>query len=131
MKYMVQVFGSRANWDADMAAYTPEDIGAMVAHMGRLNDELVKNGEFVQAEGLGGPAQVKSVSAGSDGGPKVTDGPHFPADKILAGYWVIDVKNEERAIEFAAQVSAAPGPGGKPSNEPVEIHAVPSGPPEA
>ncbi|MFE3829680.1 YciI family protein [Streptomyces sp. NPDC059092] len=130
MKYMVQVFGNRETWDADMASYSPESVRAMIAHMGRLNDELVKNGEFVQAEGLGGPSLVTSVSARNGAGPDVTAGPHLRAEKILAGYWVIDVESEARAIEFAAQVSAAPGPDGTPSNEPVEIHAVPSGPPE-
>ncbi|MFE2942088.1 YciI family protein [Streptomyces sp. NPDC059255] len=130
MKYMVQLFGNRETWDADMGAYTPEALGAMVEHMGRLNDELVKNGELVQAEGLGGPGPVKSVSARDGGGPEVTDGPHFRAEKILAGYWVIDVKDEARAVEFAAQVSATPGPDGKPSNEPVELHPVASAPPQ-
>ncbi|MFI6703747.1 YciI family protein [Streptomyces sp. NPDC050509] len=131
MKYMVQLFGNRETWDADMAGYTPDTMRAMHAHMTGLNDELVKNGEFVQAEGLGGPGGVKSVRARTGGAPEVTDGPHFPAEKILAGYWVIDVKDEARAIAFAAQVSASPGPDGAPTNEPVEIHAVPSGPPEA
>ncbi|MFE3598950.1 YciI family protein [Streptomyces sp. NPDC059142] len=131
MKYMVQLFGNRETWDADMASYTPDALRAMVAYMGTLNDELVRNGEFVQAEGLGGPSLVTSVSARDDGDPVVSEGPHFRAEKILAGYWVIDVKDRERAVEFAARVSAAPGPDGAPANEPVEIHPVPAGPPEA
>ena len=48
------------------------------------------------------------------GAPVVTDGPFPEAKEFLAGYWIVDVESEERAIEIAAEASAAPGPGGKP-----------------
>ncbi|MFF9982234.1 YciI family protein [Streptomyces erythrochromogenes] len=79
-------------------------------------------GEWVDGQGLGGPAQVKTVRAGSNGRPRVTDGP--AAADVLAGYWVVDVKSEERALEIAARASACPGPGGEPGSDPVEVHPI-------
>jgi hypothetical protein len=58
----------------------------------------------------------------SDGGtPVLTDGPFAEYKEFLAGYQIVDVESEERAVEIAAQVSAAPGPGGKPLRQPIEV----------
>jgi hypothetical protein len=49
----------------------------------------------------------------------------FPeAKEFLAGYWIVDVDRPERAYAIAAQASAAPGPGGKPLNMPIEVRQV-------
>ena len=80
------------------------------------------------AEGLGGPDQAKLVRAGKDGQP-VTDGVFPEAKEFLAGYWIVDVESPERAYEMAAEVSAAPGPGGAPLNMAIEVRQVMSGPP--
>ncbi|MFB7178405.1 YciI family protein [Streptomyces sp. NPDC056257] len=127
MKYMIQMNVPTAEWDAVMSSYSDEDMRAMFAHMEALNSELTSAGEWVDGQGLGGPAQVKTVRAGSDGRPQVTDGPARAGD-ILAGYWVVDVKSEERALEIAARASACPGPGGKPGNDPVEVHPISEAP---
>ncbi|KOU21737.1 YciI family protein [Streptomyces sp. WM6368] len=127
MKYMIQMNVPAAEWDAVMSGYSEQDMQAMFAHMNALNDELTSAGEWVDGQGLGGPALVKTVRAGSDGRPEVTDGPARAGD-ILAGYWVVDVKNEDRALEIAARASACPGAGGKPSNDPVEVHPIPGDP---
>ncbi|MDX3533781.1 YciI family protein [Streptomyces sp. MB09-01] len=127
MKYMIQMNVPAAEWDAVMSSYSDEDMQAMFAHMDALNNELTSAGEWVDGQGLGGPALVKTVRAGSDGRPQVTDGPARAGD-ILAGYWVVDVKSEERALEIAARASACPGPGGKPGNDPVEVHPISEAP---
>ncbi|MFI7359346.1 YciI family protein [Streptomyces avidinii] len=127
MKYMIQMNVPVAEWDAIMSSYSEDDMQAMFAHMNALNDELTSAGEWVDGQGLGGPALVKTVRAGSDGRPEVTDGPTRAAD-ILAGYWVVDVKSEDRALEIAARASACPGPGGKPGSDPVEVHPIPGDP---
>ncbi|MFE6836656.1 YciI family protein [Streptomyces sp. NPDC057705] len=127
MKYMIQMNVPAAEWDAVMSSYSDEDMQAMFAHMAALNSELTAAGEWVDGQGLGGPALVKTVRAGSDGRPEVTDGPARAGD-ILAGYWVVDVKSEERALEIAARASACPGPGGKPGNDPVEVHPISEAP---
>ncbi|WP_327135241.1 hypothetical protein OG311_36390 [Streptomyces sp. NBC_01343] len=60
----------------------------------------------------------------------MSDGPAQPGH-ILAGYWLVDVTSEDRALEIAARASACPGPGGKPGNDPVEVHAIPGDPTQA
>ncbi|MFH8570513.1 YciI family protein [Streptomyces sp. NPDC017993] len=130
MQYMIQLNVPAPQWDSMMSAYSEDDTKAMFAHMNALNNELTSAGELVEARGLGGPSLAKTVRAGDDGRPVVSEGP-AEADRILAGYWVVDVKSEDRALEIAARASACPGPGGRPSNEPVEVHPVPAEPPTA
>ena len=56
--------------------------------------------------------------------PVVTDGPFAETKEFLAGYWIVDVESPERAVEIAAHISAAPGPGGGPLNMPIEVRQV-------
>ena len=51
------------------------------------------------------------MRAKKDGAPEVTDGPFAEAKEFLAGYWIVDVRDAERAYEIAARASAAPGQG--------------------
>src|SRR5699024_12274115 len=61
------------------------------------------------------------VQSGGPGKPPVTDGP-FPETKdLVAGWMVIDVESWERALDLAAELSAAPGKGGQPINEWLEL----------
>ncbi|GAA3489877.1 hypothetical protein [Streptomyces cremeus] len=124
MLYMIQMNVDAAEWDSVMSSYSQDDMQAMFAHMEDLNNELTSAGEMVEARGLGGPSLAKTVRADSDGKPRVTDGQAVKGP-ILAGYWVVDVKSEERAYEIAARASACPGPGGAPGNDPVEVHPLP------
>jgi hypothetical protein len=93
-----------------------------------FNKALTAAGEWVDAQGLTPPGQAKLVRAGKDGRP-VTDGPFPEAKEFLAGYWIVEVDRPERAYELAAKASAAPGPGGKPLNMPIEVRQVMSAPP--
>lgn len=129
MKYMIQMNVPADEWNAIMASYSKDDMEAMFAHMNSLNEDLVAAGEWVDGQGLGGPSLAKTVRAGSDGRPQVSDGPAQPGH-ILAGYWLVDVASEDRAVEIAARASGCPGPGGKPGNDPVEVHAIPGAPPQ-
>jgi hypothetical protein len=106
-----------------------QDIKAHIGFMIGLNKELKASGELVSAEGLAWPDQAKLVRAGSDGTP-VTDGVFPESKEFLIGYWFVDVDSAERAYAIAARASAAPGPGGKPLNMPIEVRQVMSGPPE-
>ena len=56
--------------------------------------------------------------------PVLTDGPYAEAKEVLAGYTMVDVESEERALEIAAEQSAAPGPGGVPLEQPIEVRRV-------
>ncbi|MFF3774022.1 YciI family protein [Streptomyces sp. NPDC002232] len=69
------------------------------------------------------------VRAGADGAPLVTDGPFAETKEFLAGWWIVEVPTRQRALEIAAEVSAAPGPGGAPLRMPIEVREVMSAPP--
>ena len=66
----------------------------------------------------------------SDGAsaPVITDGPYPESKELLAGYRLVDVDSAARAIEIAARASAAPGPGGVPIRQPIEVRQVLSAP---
>jgi hypothetical protein len=89
-----------------------------------MNSELRERGEFVDAQGLTGPEMVRIVTSDGTGAPVVTDGPFPESKEFLAGYRIVDVESLERALEIAAQASAAPGPGGVPIRQPIEVREV-------
>lgn len=129
MKYMLLMFGATDSWGEQMAAWPEEDLQAHIAYQQRLGEELAASGELVDGQGLGGPALAKTVESDGTGPPAVTDGLYAESKEVLAGYWMVDVDDEDRAIEIAAKVSAAPGPGGTPIRQPIQVHPVldPSG----
>jgi hypothetical protein len=129
MKYMLMMNAPRGNGDWGVAAWAPEDLKAHIAFMKRFDVELRQSGELVGAEGLASPGQARIVRAGKNGSPEVTDGPFAEAKEFLAGYWIVDCDSTQRAYEIAARASAAPGPGGKPLNLPIEVREVMSAPP--
>jgi hypothetical protein len=116
----------KTNRDAwrEFDAWSKDDIKNMVDYMTALNQELVERGELVEANGLTGPDHAKTVRARPEDDPVVTDGPFAESKEVLAGYWVVDVPDERRAIEIAARASAAPGRGGVPTYQPIEVHPV-------
>lgn len=130
MKYMLMMNAPRGNGDWAVANWAAEDFKAHIDFMKRFGKELSEAGELVGAEGLASPTQAKVVRASRAGAPEVTDGPFPESKEFLAGYWIVDVENPQRAYEIAARASAAPGPGGKPLNMPIEVREVMSGPPQ-
>jgi hypothetical protein len=104
--------------------WPPDDIKAHIDFQVELNDELRERGELVDAQGLTGPELAKVVVHDGAGAPAVTDGPFLEAKEFLAGYRMIDVESLERAIEIAARASAAPGPGGAPIRQAIEVREV-------
>ncbi|MFF4878805.1 MULTISPECIES: YciI family protein [unclassified Micromonospora] len=130
MKYMLLMQFSAAGTDfPGIDTWSPEEIRAHIGFMQEVNDKLVSDGEMVDGQGLGGPAQVRIVRAGADGAPVVTEGPFAETKEFLAGYWVVDCDTPDRAVQIAAHISTAPGPGGRPLNMPIEVHPVMSAPP--
>ena len=129
MKYMPMMHAPKEGWTtAGIGSWPQEDIRAHIAFMIGFNKKLKASGEYVDAQGLAGPEDAKSVRARADGTPD-TDGPFAEAKEFLAGFWIIDVDSTERAYRIAAQISAAPGKGGVPLNMPVEVRQVMSAPP--
>ena len=130
MKFMLMMNTPRAkSGDWSVVNWTPEDLKAHIGFMVRLNKELRSEGVLVGAEGLASPGEARIVRAGKAGAPEVTDGPFAETKEFLAGYWIVDVESPEQAYAIAGRASAAPGPGGKPLNLPIEVRQVMSGPP--
>ena len=128
MKYMLMM-NTPSGGPYQVMNWPKKDFQAHIAFMMDFAKKLGASGELVAAEGLAGPDQAKLVRAGKDGKP-VTDGVFPEAKEFLAGYWIVDVENPERAYAIAAEASAAPGPGGKPLNLGIEVRQVMSGPPQ-
>jgi hypothetical protein len=127
MKYILMMNCPKDGYDW-FASLPKKDIQAHIAFMHSLNKSLRESGELVSTEGLADPKQAKIVRAGKDGAP-VTDGVFPEAKEFLAGYWIVDVETPEQAYAIAARASAAPGPGGAPSNMPIEVRQVMSSAP--
>src|SRR5256885_8601056 len=81
-------------------------------------------GGGVCAEGGGGPPEGVGVRPEGEGKPPVTDGPFAETKDLIAGWMIIDVDSYDRAIELAGELSAAPGAGGKPIHEWLEVRPV-------
>jgi len=127
MKYMLMM-SHAGNGPYQIARWAEQDIKNHIGFMRELNRELQRAGELVGAEGLTSPDQAKLVRAGQDGEP-ITDGVFPETKEFLVGYWIVDVDSAQRAYAIAAKASAAPGPGGKPLNLPIEVREVMSAPP--
>ena len=125
MKYILMMNIPQAGYGF-FGAWSQRDIAANIAFVKGMNRALSESGEFVAAEGLAMPDQAKAVRAGKDGAP-ITDGVFPESKEFLAGYLMVDVESAQRAYEIAAMWSAAPGPGGLPSNIPIEVRQVMSG----
>ena len=128
MKFMMLMHYAGEPGTAPIHTWPPKDIQAHIAFMMKFNEKLTQSGEFVDAQGLAGPEQAKIVRAKKGGPPAVTDGPVPESKEFLAGFWIIDVDSQRRAIELAGQASAAPGLGGVPMSIPIEVRQVMSVP---
>jgi hypothetical protein len=127
MKFMLLMNGPRVAFDQYLS-WPQATVDAHTAFMRGFGAKLRASGELAGAEGLGLPADATLVRAGRDGKP-VTDGVFAETKEFLAGYWLVDVETPARAYDLAAELSAAPGPGGAPLNVPIEVREVMSGPP--
>jgi hypothetical protein len=128
MKYMLMMNCPKMGYDT-FGAWPKEDLRTHIAFQRGFDKALREAGQLLSAEGLASPHEAKVVRAGKDGAP-VTDS-EFPEHKLfLAGYWIVEVESPEQAYAIAARASAAPGPGGRPLNLPIEVRQVMSGPPE-
>ena len=100
----------------------PVDAGGGSAHMQYMHDfaaRLEGTGEFVDSQALS--PEGTFVRYDGEGRPPVTDGPFAETKDLIAGWMVIDVETYERALELAGELSAAPGAGGKPIHEWLEV----------
>lgn len=125
MRFMLlQDYGGVPEGTPPMTEWEPEEVQAHIDFQKDLNAELKERGELVDARGLAAPALAKFVVSDGDSPPVVTDGPFPESKELLAGYRMVDVDSVERAVEIAAIGSAAPGPGGAPIRQTIEVREV-------
>jgi len=101
--------------------YEKAEPGAMpdakaVAAMMKYNESLQKAGVLLALDGLH-PLSMGARVTFSSGKPRVTDGPFAEVKEVLGGYWMIQVKSKEEAIEWASRCPAG-------DNEVIEIRQV-------
>jgi hypothetical protein len=119
MKYILLMTGTKAGVDT-YHMWSKKDVDEHMAALANINRELTESGEFIASQGLAGPDEA-TVVRGMKNGLPVTDGIFPESKEFLLGYWIVDVAQRERAYEIAGRISAAPGPGGHPTNMPIEI----------
>jgi hypothetical protein len=79
----------------------------LIAAMGKFNEEMAKAGVLLAAEGLHPSAKGARVKL-AKGRRTVIDGPFTEAKELIAGFWLIQVKSKEEAIEWASRIPEPP-----------------------
>jgi hypothetical protein len=97
MRFMMLVKADKSS----EAGVLPDE--KMLSTMGKYNEEMAKAGVLLDLSGLHSSAKGARVRF-SGGKPAVTDGPFTEAKELIAGYWLIQVKSREEAIEWAKRV---------------------------
>lgn len=87
-----------------------------VAEMMKYNEELQRAGVLLALDGLHPPSEATRVTF-AGGTPKVTDGPFAEAKEVLGGYWMIEVRSKDEAIQWATRCPAG-------DNEMIELRQV-------
>jgi hypothetical protein len=103
-KYMLIMRGT----DETMAAMMETPFEEMLELMGRFNEELIKAGVLVAAEGLEDPSQSVVVDFSGET-PVVTDGPYGETKELFGGFYIVDVATKEEAVEWARRIPGMSG----------------------
>jgi hypothetical protein len=112
---------------APIDQWSPQEFDAHCKYMHDFAARLEETGEFVDSQALA--PEGKFVRYDGEGRPPVTDGPFAETKDLIAGWMIIDVDSWDRAVELAGELSAAPGPGGKPIHEWLEVRPFLTAPP--
>jgi hypothetical protein len=93
MRFMVLV---KANKDSEAGVLPSKEL---LAEMGRFNDEMLKDGVMLAADGLQASSKGARIRFSGDK-RTVIDGPFAETKELVAGFWIIQVKSKEEAIEW-------------------------------
>ncbi|WP_127501494.1 YciI family protein [Actinoplanes solisilvae] len=96
------------NTDETQAKMADTPFDEMLETVGRFNEELIKAGVLVAAEGLDDASQGVVVDYSGET-PVITDGPYGETKELFGGFYLIDVPTKEEAIEWAKRLPAFPG----------------------
>lgn len=112
MRFMMLMIPKGYESAAPDATPTAEAVAAMM----KYNESLQKAGVLLALDGLHPPSTGARVTF-PEGKPRVTDGPFAEVKEVLGGYWMIQVRSREEAIEWAKRCPGSP-------NETIEIRQV-------
>ena len=112
MRFMILV---KANKDTEAGVLPSEQL---LTEMGKYNEELVKAGVLLAGEGLQPSSKGARVKF-SGAKRTVIDGPFAEVKELIAGFWLIEAKSKEEAIEWVKRI---PNPTGEESE--IEIRQV-------
>ncbi|WP_085368238.1 YciI family protein [Leifsonia sp. NCR5] len=104
--------------EAAAAAFANVDFTEVLNAMGRFNDELIRAGVLLAAEGLADPSEGVVVDFTGEA-PMVTDGPYGETRELFNGYYILDVASVQEAVEWAKRAPMTSG-------SIIEIRRVPS-----
>src|SRR5262245_3710403 len=114
MRFMMIV---KASKDSEAGIMPSEQL---LAAMAKYNEELAKAGALLDATGLQASSKGARVKC-SKGKTTVVDGPFPETKELIAGYWIIQVKSKQEAIDWAKRV---PAPHGEDVDGEIEIRQV-------
>ena len=114
MRFMMIV---KASKDSEAGIMPDEEL---IAAMTKYNEELTKAGVLLDLSGLQPSAKGARIKF-SGGKRKVVDGPFAETKELIAGYWLIQVKSKEEAIEWAMRV---PAPHGEEADGEIELRQL-------
>jgi hypothetical protein len=123
-KYLLGVTFEPGLDPTPMEEWSEAEVTAHLDYYRRLNQALLASGELVDHTILVGPDRARIVRGDGVGAPLVTDGPFPEFKEWLAGFQVVEVPDEARALEIAALVSAVPGRDGVPTQQPIHVRRV-------
>ncbi|HIV59145.1 MAG TPA: hypothetical protein H9902_14440 [Candidatus Stackebrandtia faecavium] len=113
--------------DTPMEQWKPEEVSAHIQYMEDFKTKVEETGEYVDSQALS--PEGTFVRYDGEQRPPITDGPFLETKDLIAGWMVIDVDSHERAVELAGELSAAPGAGGEPIHEWLELRPFLTMPP--
>ena len=103
MKYLCLIYLDEKR----LAAMPESEMNALNARHLELNDELVDSGHFIEAEALE-PAAASTCIRVRNGRTTLTDGPYAETKEMVAGFYVIEARDLNEAIQVASRLPAAP-----------------------
>lgn len=103
MRFLISMIGD----ETFMEEATPELMEEIVAQMDDYNKQLEDAGVFVTADGLGPSSTAKTLRYGMDGKAVVTDGPFAETKEQMGGFYLVDCKDLDEAIEVASKIPGA------------------------
>jgi hypothetical protein len=104
MKYMLALFGDESAWED----VSPEDMRAAMEPWNRFEQELADAGAKIAGEGLQPSATATTVKL-AEGEPVVTDGPFAETKEQLGGFYLLECKDLDEALEWAKKVPLQAG----------------------